>query len=355
MATISVIVPVYKVEPYLRRCVDSILAQTYTDFELILVDDGSPDNCGKICDEYAAKDNRIKVIHQANGGLSAARNAGIDWSLTHTSDEALTFIDSDDWVEPNYLAKLAEGLSLGAEVACASFAFVEESGHRRPYHPDCNWRVQSPEDYWTAPDAAAFMSVSKLFRRELFGGVRFPVGKLHEDVFTTHKLVFAAKRVASCTNSIYNYFVRSGSITQATWSPRRLDAIDALKEQRQYFATHGFKRAERYARGRLLAEMARNIQLLTGIDSAKASQLEHELKKELQGRKPDFWDTRDYYRIILPHWQFLPRWLISMLWNALLHGKNSWLANESLSMLRLALFDLYHQHAGSIQPKHGTS
>ena len=106
MPVISVIVPVYNVEKYLHRCVDSILAQTFTDFELILVDDGSPDNCGKICDEYAEKDSRIHVIHKVNGGLSDARNAGIDWAFANSNSEWVTFIDSDDWVDKYYLEYL---------------------------------------------------------------------------------------------------------------------------------------------------------------------------------------------------------------------------------------------------------
>ena len=106
MPVISVIVPVYNVEKYLHRCVDSILAQTFTDFELILVDDGSPDNCGKICDEYAEKDSRIHVIHKVNGGLSDARNAGLDWAFANSNSEWVTFIDSDDWVDKYYLEYL---------------------------------------------------------------------------------------------------------------------------------------------------------------------------------------------------------------------------------------------------------
>ena len=103
MGRISVIVPVYKVENYLHRCVDSILGQSFADFELILVDDGSPDNCGSICDAYAVKDSRIRVIHQENGGLSAARNAGIDWVFAHSDSQWLTFIDSDDWIHGSFL------------------------------------------------------------------------------------------------------------------------------------------------------------------------------------------------------------------------------------------------------------
>jgi len=103
MPAISIIVPVYKVEAYLARCVDSILDQSFRDFELILVDDGSPDNCGAICEEYARKDSRIHVIHQENGGLSAARNAGIDWAFENSNSQWLTFVDSDDWLHREYL------------------------------------------------------------------------------------------------------------------------------------------------------------------------------------------------------------------------------------------------------------
>ena len=106
MPQISVIVPVYKVELYIRRCIDSILAQTFSDYELILVDDGSPDKCGAVCDEYAKQDNRIHVLHQENAGLSVARNTGIDWTFSHSDSKWLTFIDSDDWVHPRYLEAL---------------------------------------------------------------------------------------------------------------------------------------------------------------------------------------------------------------------------------------------------------
>ncbi len=100
MPSVSIIVPVYKVEPYLHRCIDSVLVQTLSDFELVLVDDGSPDNCGKLCDEYAENDVRIHVIHQENGGLSAARNAGLDCVFAISSSQWITSVDSDDWIHP---------------------------------------------------------------------------------------------------------------------------------------------------------------------------------------------------------------------------------------------------------------
>ena len=124
---ISVIVPVYKVEKYIRRCIDSILAQTYEDFELILVDDGSPDDCGNICDEYAVKDNRIKVIHKDNGGLSSARNAGLDWVFEFSDSQFITFIDSDDYVDKNYLYLLLKALvQENADVSCCRFTEDDE-------------------------------------------------------------------------------------------------------------------------------------------------------------------------------------------------------------------------------------
>ena len=125
---ISVIVPVYKVEKYIHRCIDSILAQTFSDFELILVDDGSPDNCGRICDEYALKDNRIHVIHKENGGLSDARNAGIDWAFEHSDSEWITFIDSDDWVHKKYLESLINGaINTNSDVVIGGYQLSSDS------------------------------------------------------------------------------------------------------------------------------------------------------------------------------------------------------------------------------------
>ena len=128
MPTISVIVPVYKVEPYLNRCVDSILRQTYQDFELILVDDGSPDRCGEICDEYARQDGRVHVIHKENGGLSDARNAGIDWVEANSDSQWLIFADSDDWVHPELLARLLDAAT-AFEVLSIDIADVDVAGN----------------------------------------------------------------------------------------------------------------------------------------------------------------------------------------------------------------------------------
>ena len=182
---ISVIVPIYKVEKYLHRCIDSVLAQTFTDFELILVDDGSPDNCGKICDEYAEKDNRIHVIHKENGGLSDARNAGIDWAFANSDSEWITFIDSDDWIHPKYLETLYNAVKeTGCEISICGY---EETTGDSPKVDDINLQavIVSTEDFFCEHNVNAVVAWGKLYKKELFREIRYPVGKLHEDEFNT--------------------------------------------------------------------------------------------------------------------------------------------------------------------------
>lgn len=127
MGAISIIVPVYKVEKYIKRCIDSILEQTFRDFELILVDDGSPDQCGRICETYAEKDERIIALHRENGGLSAARNTGLDWMFANSESSYVTFIDSDDWIHPQYLETLLGTIEKNnAGVSVANFQRLDE-------------------------------------------------------------------------------------------------------------------------------------------------------------------------------------------------------------------------------------
>lgn len=163
MAAISIIVPVYKVEPYLRRCVDSILVQTFADFELILVDDGSPDNCPAICDEYAAKDSRVRVIHQENSGVSAARNAGLD-ALSPDS-EWITFVDSDDWVNEEYLERLYDAVrEHHTEVSVCGY--VQTKGEEPDLaETDMTPQLWTPEDFFVEHQVNATVPWGKLYQK----------------------------------------------------------------------------------------------------------------------------------------------------------------------------------------------
>ncbi len=212
---ISVIVPVYNVERYLGRCVDSVLSQTYTSLEVILVDDGATDRSGEICDAYAAKDPRVRVIHKANGGLSSARNAGIDAA----SGEYLAFVDSDDWIEEDmYRHMLSRMQNYGAMLACAGRYDVDGATGEKtvglcPGEEAC---ISAEElvgriFLWDGCDSSA---CDKLYHRSLFDIFRYPEGKVCEDVPTTYKIVLQAQRAVLCPVPFYNYFHRPGSISK---------------------------------------------------------------------------------------------------------------------------------------------
>lgn len=255
MSKISVIIPVYKVEPYLRRCVDSLLSQTYQDYELILVDDGSPDDCGRICDEYAEKYDNIHVIHKENGGLSSARNAGIDYAMEHSDSEWLTFVDSDDYLHPRYLEQLyLAAVENGVEISVC--AYIETDGASgADASQDCATVLFAPEQLWVKMRGYAVVAVCKLYKKALFESVRYPQGKLHEDEFTTYKLLFACDRIAYFSAQLYYYFQNSSGIMRSVWTPRRLDALEAIKEQVDYFKKNKFNHA--YKKG--IVDYARTI------------------------------------------------------------------------------------------------
>ena len=231
MPSISVIIPVYNVEKYIHRCVDSILRQSYTDFELILVDDGSPDNCGTICDEYAQKDSRIRVIHQKNAGLSAARNAGIDWVFANSNSQWLTFIDSDDWIHPHYLHTLLHAAT-STNLPLSICGIVRTTGEV-PTILDHQFTptLWDAEEFFIEHHVNAIVACGKLYKKETFRNIRYPAGKIHEDEFTTHKLLFATNKIVVVEAPMYYYYQNNSGITGASWTPKRLDVLAALSKR----------------------------------------------------------------------------------------------------------------------------
>ena len=254
--TISVIVPVYKVEAYLPACIDSILAQTHRDFQLILVDDGSPDRCGAICDEYAARDSRILVIHQENGGLSAARNAGIDWVFANSESRWLNFIDSDDLVSPVYLETLyRQAVENNAEIAVTGgFYFSDEQ--ELEHASDCLVSVSTMSSRESCrayfDDREFFYSTAwgKLFRRELFEGLRFPVGKIYEDEALAPILLHRASRVTVIYPRLYRYRLREGSIIRSAFTGKKFDSVWACENYVRYFRSCGEQELAKLAAAR---------------------------------------------------------------------------------------------------------
>lgn len=235
MPKISVIVPIYKVEKYIKKCIESILAQTFSDFELLLIDDGSPDSCGKICDMYAMKDHRIKVLHKKNGGLSDARNAGLDVMI----GQYVFFVDSDDWIPFDALEVMYTALQrTGAKVATGNIISVYEDGTEQVlYEPTQKELVLKGEELLTTllrPNAW-----NRLYAAELFQNLRYPVGRLYEDVFIYHKILAQIDSMVLVGKNTYYYLIRSGSIMNSQYNIRFTDIVDAVYDRAAWLDSIG--------------------------------------------------------------------------------------------------------------------
>lgn len=232
MPNISVIVPVYKVEPFLKRCVQSILEQTYQDFEVILVDDGSPDRCGELCEEYAQKDARVRVLHQENGGLSAARNTGIDWAFANSDSRWLAFVDSDDWVHPAFLQTLYD---TAEQTLCkiSACGLYRTGGEEIPPQTVFSATCLNADDYYCGQmhDGLTAVAWNKLYHKSLFKSLRYPIGKLHEDEFTTYRAIYAAGKIGVTPARLYAYYQNPEGIMRSQWNPRRMHMLEAFEQQ----------------------------------------------------------------------------------------------------------------------------
>lgn len=242
---ISVIVPVYRVEKYLERCVKSILSQTYKNLEVILVDDGSPDQCPAICDACAEKDARVKVIHQENKGLSGARNAGIDAA----SGEYLAFVDSDDYVSPHFIEELYQLLQdTGCAIGQCRFSYVKGDGLvEEGDSAFCIYRGESLMEQLYGPEEKATCFVvawNKLYRAELFKetGIRYPEGRIHEDEATTYRLFHEAKKLAFLDRALYGYYTENGGSITSVFSAKRLQWLTAHEERIAFFKKNGYEK-----------------------------------------------------------------------------------------------------------------
>lgn len=246
MAKITVIVPVYKVEDYLARCINSILKQTYIDYELVLVDDGSPDRCGDICEEYARTDKRIIALHRENGGLSAARNTGIDWAFAHSSSEYLTFIDSDDWIHSQYLEELLYAIQksdAAVSVCCQRRANEYAEEQMRSFLEHAVMNCMSAEELLLYHEWNYNYAWGKLYKKEYFSTVRYPEGKNFEDTFTTYKVLFAGEKVAWIDRELYFYFINNEGISKSLWTPKELVIFEGMQQQMRFYKEQGYTRA----------------------------------------------------------------------------------------------------------------
>ena len=231
---ISIIVPIYKVEKYLDKCIEAIVNQTYKNLEIILIDDGSTDNCPAICDKWAEKDNRIVVIHKENGGLSDARNAGI----AVATGDYIGFVDSDDYIEPDMYEKLLGVIhATDSDIASCNLRVVYENGDETYAYKDTD--IINVFDTATAMSALIDDSLrqvvwNKLYKNEIVKKIPFDVGKCHEDEFWSYKAIGKASKVSLIEYTGYNYLQRKDSIMGNSYSLKRLDAIEAKCLRQEY-------------------------------------------------------------------------------------------------------------------------
>lgn len=239
---ISIVVPVYKVEKYIHRCIESILSQAFTDFRLVLVDDGSTDNCGEICDGYVIKDNRVVVVHKKNGGLSDARNAGIELEISCNECKYISFVDSDDWISTHYLEFLCQSIKTeNADVSCCKHIECENE-YNNTSERVADFSCFDGENFCVKEYKYSQTAWGKLFNLEQWINLRFPVGKIHEDAFSIYKILLPAKKIAFVSNPPLYFFnsINNDSITRKVWSPKRMDLLCAFDEKLEYSKINGY-------------------------------------------------------------------------------------------------------------------
>lgn len=223
---ISVIIPVYNVEEYLEKCVDSVLQQDYDHLEILLIDDGSSDQSGKICDEYAQKDSRVLVIHQKNGGVSCARNTGV----ANASGQYITFVDSDDYVSVDFVSFMYELICKHhAQISSCGAVNIQPSGKQILVDTDFSEHVMGRHEALERMcynDGFYITLWDKLFAADLFDGIRFPEGKLFEDTGVTYQLVFRAEKIVACCEPKYFYVTKGNTITTSVFKRSKLDYVE---------------------------------------------------------------------------------------------------------------------------------
>ena len=289
---VSIIVPIYKVEQELDRCIQSILKQSYANLEIILIDDGSPDKCPKMCDTYAQQDSRIKVLHKENGGLSDARNAGLDIA----TGEFFAFIDSDDWVADNFIECLVGSIiETDPDIAVCGFALVNNLGQMRHYVADKEREILEHDQALSAlfvQQKFECTICTKMYRRILFKNIRFPKGRLYEDIAVSLPLFDKSRRCVIINNELYYYFQRSGSIVNSKFSKKRLDMLEYVQKMIDYSHAHNHKYDLEAESFYLKAIMTNVLHAYKDTDAEDAPKCIVFLKNELRKHKKYIWGNK---------------------------------------------------------------
>ena len=314
---VSIIVPVYKVEKEIKRCVDSILNQTYRNIEVILIDDGSPDHCPVICDDYARMDSRVKVIHKENGGLSDARNAGLDVA----EGTYIAFVDSDDWVERDYIETLyVNAIKENADISIIGFSMVWESGKIRRFSTDNEYYILNKEQAireLLKQNKFYCMVCQKMYKAYIFENIRFPVGKLYEDVAISLPTFTKASKVVVSGVSKYNYFQRSTSIVNSKFNKDKLYFLECCRNIIDY-SNENLKMYDKEAHTFYLRALMTFILQIYSVNNIENEIILKQLEKEIRQQKKYIWresylELRKKIVLTLIYFHF-PRKMLVALW-----------------------------------------
>lgn len=229
---VSVVIPIYNVEKYLNKCLDSVISQSYKNLEIILVNDGSKDGSKQICEKYKRIDKRIVLINQENGGLSDARNKGIQIA----TGEYITFIDSDDYIHKDMIKELIyNAINTDADISICGYKTVFEDLKTDDLLTDVDIQIINSEElinnFYNKFSLNIIVAWAKIYKRSLFEDIRYPKGKIHEDEFIAHRLVYISKKIVYTPKKMYYYRINPNSITGKKFNKKRLDKIEALENR----------------------------------------------------------------------------------------------------------------------------
>lgn len=315
MAKVTIIIPVYNVELYLKRCLDSVIAQSFKDYDVILIDDGSTDNSLCICEEYASWDSRFHVLHQRYEGVSGARNVGLDWALNNSDSSWITFVDSDDWINPICLEAMMDAV-VQNNASVAVVDFERTNGDNPIVNPDNLSAVTEEVENYYCRDYIHFITLwGKLYQKNDLKNIRFPDGKIHEDEYVTWKILFKYPCTAIIHEPLYAYFRNPKGIMGSPWSLGRLDALAAFEERLIYF-----NNTKKYPKAREALINHYQWHLLDSIKQVKERWPNNkQLNRSLKNRLQRFLKEADYtiieheglYEIAYPC-TFKYRWAIAV-------------------------------------------
>lgn len=259
MSAISIIIPVYNAEKYIARCLDAILNQSFSDFKVILVNDGSTDGSLTLCKVYCEKDSRFTVLDKPNGGAASARNLGLDWYYRESDSPWFCFLDADDFVEARYLELLYAAVrDNSVSVSMCAFQMTDRDA-LEPVQTVSVPVLFSAEELWCKHQLFCTVPVVKLFARDLFRDIRFPEGIIHEDEFTLYKVLFKCEQIAFINVPLYGYYQTETSVMRGAWSPRHMKEPEGIAAQLCFFRENHYQKAAAYTAKIYLLSLYNNL------------------------------------------------------------------------------------------------